>query len=503
MGDVRQELERLRPVYETGVLRLLLRRNSMLYIALLRSSFDPLTGELPREILEDRIAQGLRELVASGEYALGEDQTYASAARQVLAELTREGDDDYAWLANSLDTGTHRFLYRLTARAHRAIDALSRLDDDTRTLSGAQANSIIMEIEHARMQLTEDPRERVTLLNREIKTRKREIKRILHGDDTSRLSDQAVEDIIAVIHNTLRGVPVELHELALSERDNGDALRRRMQSGGMSVNAILTAYHNGYRKSFRESDSGRRFDDAFQIIVTDEGRQQIDDAMRAIAKSPYLEGETSTLLGQVKSELARIYDGIEDVRRQMRVSDEAVSRLVRQQTDTRYRTMLGTLNRLFVKLNTEAREHPDDGATPYDTNTASVRLAGLPTRPAKPMTRSTTPELATHTPVVPLGIPDIQAMIEVGGPRLKRMITMILDHPVMQNDLVNMAASFNQLPEAERRESELIGFLGSLRASGEGYVTWHCMTLGGKPRSWRTRPVLVSEATLTTIMEEE
>ena len=52
MGDVRQELERLRPVYETGVLRLLLRRNSMLYVALLRSSFDPLTGELPREILE-------------------------------------------------------------------------------------------------------------------------------------------------------------------------------------------------------------------------------------------------------------------------------------------------------------------------------------------------------------------------------------------------------------------------------------------------------------------
>lgn len=39
-------MERLRPVYETGVLRLLLRGNSMLYVALLRSTFDPLTGEL-------------------------------------------------------------------------------------------------------------------------------------------------------------------------------------------------------------------------------------------------------------------------------------------------------------------------------------------------------------------------------------------------------------------------------------------------------------------------
>ena len=52
-------MERLRPVYETGVLRLLLRGNSMLYVALLRSTFDPLTGELPREIVEERFSRSL------------------------------------------------------------------------------------------------------------------------------------------------------------------------------------------------------------------------------------------------------------------------------------------------------------------------------------------------------------------------------------------------------------------------------------------------------------
>ena len=67
------------------------------------------------------------------------------------------------------------------------------------------------------------------------------------------------------------------------------------------------------------------------MIITDEGRQQIDEALRAIAKTPYLAGESGVLLGQIRDELARIYDGIEAVRRQMRVSDEAISRLVRQQ----------------------------------------------------------------------------------------------------------------------------------------------------------------------------
>ena len=158
-------------------------------------------------------------------------------------------------------------------------------------------------------------------------------------------------------------MPIDLRELALAERDNGDALRRRMQSGTMSVEDILTAYHDEYRKSFRESDSGRRFEDAFQVIVTDEGRQEIDDAVRDIAKNPYLDGEPGALLGQVRAELERIYSGIEDVRRQTRASDEAISRLVRQQTDTRYRTMLATLNRLFAKTNAEAKANPNGHIT--------------------------------------------------------------------------------------------------------------------------------------------
>ena len=90
MGDIRREMERLRPVYETGVLRLLLRQNSMMYVALLRAAFDPLTGELPRETLEESFSQSLSRLVDSGEYQLREDQTIADASRRILADLTRE-----------------------------------------------------------------------------------------------------------------------------------------------------------------------------------------------------------------------------------------------------------------------------------------------------------------------------------------------------------------------------------------------------------------------------
>ncbi|PLS27229.1 DUF3375 family protein [Bifidobacterium parmae] len=501
MGDARREMERLRPVYETGVLRLLLRRNSRMYVALLKAAFDPLTGELPRETLEERFAQGLSALADIGEYAPDPGLTFGQAAHRVLVDLTREGEGDYAWLANSHDAASHRFLYRLTARAHRAIEALGRLEDESRTLSGAQANSIIMEIEHARMRLTADPGERVRLLNREIKERKHEIRRIQQGMRHETLDDSQVEDIIAVIHNTLRGVPVDLRELVLAERDNGDALRRRMQAGDMDVDEILDAYNAEYRANFGESDMGRRFEDAFQVIITDEGRQQIDEAMRDIAKTPYLAGESAALLGQVRDELAHIYDGIEAVRAQMRVSNEEIGRLVRQQTDTRYRSMLARLNRLYAAVNADAQAHPGADDRPYGTDVGGVRLSPLPTRPARSMVRAASPGLdAAGDSDLPRV--DLKTLIDNGGPRLRRMIALIRRNPVTADGGIDIAASFNRLPEADRRESELVGFLGAIGGQEDGDAVWHCVTIDGRPRDWRTRALIAGMDELDAIMEE-
>lgn len=216
----------------------------MLYVALLRSTFDPLTGELPREIVEERFVRSLNRLIETGGHTLKDGQTARDAAHSILLDLTREGESDYAWLANSMDVASHRYLYRLTARAHRAIEALDRLEDTTKALSGAQANSIIMEIENARMQLTADPRERIRLLKKDIEERQKEIDELEHSEALEKLTSEQVGDIIGVIHNTLRGVPIDLRELALSERTTADALRRRMQAGALSVESSLTAYHD-------------------------------------------------------------------------------------------------------------------------------------------------------------------------------------------------------------------------------------------------------------------
>lgn len=143
---------------------------------------------------------------------------------------------------------------RLTQRAHRAIEALATLQQRTVSLSGAQVNSIIMEIESARKQLTVNVEERIELLEREIEERRHQIDNLKAHGIGQRPTREQVSDIINVVYNTLRGVPVDLRELVITERDNGDALRRRIDDGSMSSNDMLTFYHEEYERTYRLSD---------------------------------------------------------------------------------------------------------------------------------------------------------------------------------------------------------------------------------------------------------
>ena len=57
------------------------------------------------------------------------------------------------------------------------------------------------------------------------------------------------------------------------KRAKTHGFRARMATvGGRKVimDENLTRYHDKYRRSFRESDSGRRFEDAFQVIIADD-----------------------------------------------------------------------------------------------------------------------------------------------------------------------------------------------------------------------------------------
>ena len=498
MADVRTELAQLRPVYETGVLRMLLHKYADVYIAMLRSCFDPLTAEVPQERLLSRMREAIGELAAAGEYAPREGEDDMMAARRILKELKSEDAGDYAWIADSLDRRQHRIMCRLTQRAHRAIEALATLQQRTVSMSGAQVNSIIMEIENARKQLTVNVGERIELLEHEIAQRQRQIDELRAHGIEDRPTREQVSDIINVVYNTLRCVPVDLRELVIAERDNGDALRRQMDNGSMGSDDMLAYYHEEYERTYHQSDEGRRFNDAFQVMFATDRRAQLDGALADIAGSAWLHDKADDLMAVVGRELDDIYSGIDAVRDQIRLTDESVKLLVRQHTDMQFRTMSRQLAALFTTLSgrATAKDH-----TRYGIGLSTATMPTLATRARETPVKTKAPALRMHTDADASAL-DLHGIVAVGGPRIAHMVALIAEHPVMREGAVDMAASFNHLPKAERRESEIVGFLSYLGGTESGESTWHCVAPDGAERAWVTRDVLVSPDELDEFLQE-
>lgn len=498
MADVRTELAELQPVYETGVLRMLLHKYSDIYIAILRACFDPLTAEVPQDRLLAAMTRCVGELVADGSYRVREGETDLEAARRILKELKAENEGDYAWIADSLDRRQHRWMCRLTQRAHRAIEALAALQQRTVSLSGAQVNSIIMEIENARKELTVNVHERIELLEREIEERRTQIAQLEREGVQERPTPEQVSDIINVVYNTLRGVPVDLRELVIAERDNGDALRRQMDNGSMGSDDMLAYYHEEYERTYHQSDEGRRFNDAFQVMFATDRRAQLDGALADIAGSAWLHDKADDLMAVVGRELDDIYSGIDAVRDQIRLTDESVKLLVRQHTDMQFRTMSRQLAALFTTLSgrATAKDH-----TRYGIGLSTATMPTLATRARETPVKTKAPALRMHTDADASAL-DLHGIVAVGGPRTAHMVALIAEHPVMREGAVDMAASFNHLPKAERRESEIVGFLSYLGGTESGESTWHCVAPDGAERAWVTRDVLVSPDELDEFLQE-
>lgn len=498
MADVRTELAELQPVYETGVLRMLLHKYSDIYIAILRACFDPLTAEVSQDRLLAAMTRCVGELVADGSYRVREGETDLEAARRILKELKAENEGDYAWIADSLDRRQHRWMCRLTQRAHRAIEALAALQQRTVSLSGAQVNSIIMEIENARKELTVNVHERIELLEREIEERRTQIAQLERDGVQERPTPEQVSDIINVVYNTLRGVPVDLRELVIAERDNGDALRRQMDNGSMGSDDMLAYYHEEYERTYHQSDEGRRFNDAFQVMFATDRRAQLDGALADIAGSAWLHDKADDLMAVVGRELDDIYSGIDAVRDQIRLTDESVKLLVRQHTDMQFRTMSRQLAALFTTLSgrATAKDH-----TRYGIGLSTATMPTLATRARETPVKTKAPALRMHTDADASAL-DLHGIVAVGGPRIAHMVALIAEHPVMREGAVDMAASFNHLPKAERRESEIVGFLSYLGGTESGESTWHCVAPDGAERAWGTRDVLVSPDELDEFLQE-
>ncbi|EFA23133.1 DUF3375 family protein [Bifidobacterium gallicum] len=500
MADAVNEWERLAPTYNEGVLTLLRRDQSQMYIALLRYAFQPLGAELYKERLIMLFNEGLRQLTQANLIDQDTRDNPASPLHNgetLLVELSKEERGRYLWIASILDQHTQRYKYTITPRCRRAMDALEQLEDSTTMLSGAQTNSIIDVVERVRRKLTTDPAERIQLLENDITQRQHQIDLLKAGLDTETLTPRQVGDEIGVILRMLRGIPRELAELAMTEQHNASDIRLRQQDHNLDVDDILNLYHRDYRMAFEESEQGQRFHEAFQILFDEGGATQLADSIAAIRASNLVTDDNARLLNTVSMELERVESGILNVQDKRRQSDIAVQQLVNQVSNTVYRTMSTALTTLFT---TAGHVTGPASASPFITQSAEGSYLPVPERALATVVNVDVPELGVSGDVEPFDVGD---MIRRGGPQVRRIATLILEQPVLQDDgMIDLAASFNTLGAQDRRACEIVGLLTLDGRQEPGTSLWRCVGDDGTPVIWRTPSWIISADHLMAIVKD-
>lgn len=343
-----------------------------------------------------------------------------------------------------------------------------------------------MKFREARRRLAAGNAEKIELLRAERKRIDGEIAKLQQGGEPKRLTPEEVADIVNVLIRFLRDIPVDLQELVMRERSNGEMVAERMQGGGLSVAEILSEYHVSYEDAFYESDDGRRFQDTFEALFVDRGKDEIGKSLDAMEKSEYFDKSNEQLLSSVSESLGQMYAGLNRARDQVRKSNLVISRLVRQQTDTRYVTASKRLGRLFVQLSEQSGNR--SLKFPLPQGKGSFPSLAVSLRSNAP--RGSVPAM-TDAGTRLLGSDDIDAILSSGGPQVRKMLSAVREHPVMRGGKVDLAASYNELPQDYRRECEIAGFLGRFAGDASATSEWRCVSRGGTEHIWATSTLLV------------
>ncbi|KAA8816119.1 hypothetical protein CSQ85_11895 [Bifidobacterium rousetti] len=497
--DPVEQYRRMEPVWELGEFRLLRRTKSLRNIAIIRACFDPLDSELPQDELRRRLVSAVREYVDQGIIELSDGQYVEDKADEILQDLTRVAEGDYAWLENHRDMYRRQYTYRITLRAMAAIATVDGFLSGSNTLSGAWSNGILTLVRDTALRFNPDTVQRIRDLKRQRRELDERIRDLERGGVDAAMNEREVEDSINLIRKMIIGIPTELHGLVQRERDAGNDILARMQNGDITVEENLRLYQQEER-GMRESRDGQRFQETWDSFMEDRGRERIDEWFDTIESSPYMTEKTSRMFAMTRKEMDAIYTGIDAVADQRRRSEQAKTRLLGQRLTTRYRVRREALDRLFA-LAGQAGKTTRIPIPVYDPVIASE----LATKTDRPPTPQTIPPLTGQEVDKAGGERALVEMIEQGGPDWVRIASLIIANPVMSDGLVDMVASFNRLPDKDRRDCEIIGLLEQFETIHDGDKTvWMGNTGDGDKAAWAGARMLIPMNTLQqTIKEEE
>jgi hypothetical protein len=509
-GNVLRLQERASLSLEDKALALLMREDASWYVSLAQSVFEVMTERVERSELISRLIDCadvmLREDRLPNRYRRDDDKVWEpeELAQDFYSALLTptESGYGYGWIREDVDTATKFVYVTLSLDAHRAIDLLDRIATETRTFTGARVDDLKSQYMKLHVMVSEDPEQRLQMLRAQIAPILAEIERLEAGEDVQSYTTGEIIDVMDLILSLLSPMPAAVHRVAQEERDACVALQREYVNLDLPSTLLMSRYVDDLSKRSRESEDGKSFRRAQHVICDDMFDEGLKSALAEVKGSHYL---SPGIL-----ELARsIEERADAVRRELWAVNDArldtsklVERISRRNRGGRYREKIRDLNLLSAYL--EQWRSEVKGRNPLTG--VSLPYGGV--RRSRYMSE-TVGDWPSETPVALAkpSVPDdgaafARAVLRQGGPRIHHCLARILDDPVMDGDLVDVAASFARLDADDQLVQEMGGLICRF-GSGSRDVseTWTVYDSFGDVHHRIAAPLRVNRGVLVDIVE--
>jgi hypothetical protein len=447
MSEALSEFASVRAAFEQPTLTLLYRPHAPVTVTVFRSFFSRDTTSVAAARLH-QLVQDLLDVLRSA----GVENVPSGTGRELCQRWVKD-----SWLFRVPDPQSDSEMYTLTSAAQTALALVDELSRSRTTLSEHRIATILDAVRSFNVRANPSREARLQLLDEQIAALVEERDRLQGGGDLPELSPEFMLEGYVEILALVAALPSDFVRVQEAFESIRKQILAEFRTEERPAGAVIDNYLRRADELISATPEGRAFSGALNLLRNDDLRAQLRRDLAALLTHPM----APDILAEedrreLRSTMAFINRGIEDVLAQRARATRAIKDYVQTHDVARDRELNATLRQLDHEFGQWLQTSGPRSRVPVPLLPETHELDYLPRRMFDP-----TPERQPAPLVDPDDEddddgPSLDQMLAWGGPSLDALRSVLDDPP---QDAATLGQLFERLPGELRRPVEIFGLL--------------------------------------------
>lgn len=497
MSDIAGELARVRVAFAKPTLTLLAKRKwAPVVLSVFIASFSRDQDVIAAERFHAQVAIYLAELRSVGE------EVPDGAARMLCRRWV-----DEQWLVLSANEDNTEE-YSLTSHAQEAIDYVHRLSGSRSMFSESRIRTILEAARRCAMDANPDREDRLRRLDEQIKRLTAERDRIAAGGAIDALPDDRIIEEYLNLRDLIAQLPADFLRVSESVKAIHRGIVAEFREEARRTGEVLDSYLTRSSDLMAESQEGRAFTGAVELLRDDRLLKELRDDLSAILEHPFAQALTPLEAREFRNTVMGIRHGIDVVLEQRRRLSATLRAHITRHDAIRDRELDDALRRVKTELAawmqvTGARSRLD-----MVLGLPSLDVAHLRQRFYNPDDYTPPPPLRGNDDAAPPL--SVEQLRQQGGPSLAEFRAALYER--LRDGAVSVTAGevFRDVSDELRRPVEVLGLIqiaAAVRAldpaHDDGTETFEAVRPDGSRRTFDGPRLRFGQAQLAALGDAE